>query len=62
MLSVKSNELPKNFCSVPWLQIHTEPDGKIFPCCYYSHEKDHQLGNWNKNKLVEVFHNNKWNQ
>lgn len=54
-------ELPKTFCSVPWLQIHTEPDGKIFPCCYYSHEPQHHLGNWNKDKVVDTFHNKQWN-
>jgi len=54
-------KLPDTFCSVPWLQIHTEPDGKIFPCCYYSHDHAHQLGNWNSDKLVDTFNNTKWN-
>jgi len=62
MLSKTIQELPKNFCSVPWLQIHTEPDGKVFPCCYYSHDESHELGNWNKEKIVDIFHGEKWNK
>lgn len=61
MIDVKQKELPKTFCSVPWLQIHTEPDGKIFPCCYYSHKSEHQLGNWKNDKLSDTFHGDKWN-
>jgi len=45
MIDKKIEDLPESFCSVPWLQIHTEPDGKVFPCCYYSHDSEHSLGN-----------------
>jgi radical SAM protein with 4Fe4S-binding SPASM domain len=61
MLDRKIEDLPKSFCSVAWLQIHTEPDGKVFPCCYYSHKSEHDLGNWNQEKIVDIFHNDKWN-
>lgn len=61
MLDRKIEDLPKSFCSVAWLQIHTEPDGKVFPCCYYSHKNEHALGNWNQEKIVDIFHNDKWN-
>jgi radical SAM protein with 4Fe4S-binding SPASM domain len=54
-------DLPKSFCSVPWLQIHTEPDNKVFPCCYYSHKPAHSLGNWNKEKATDIFNGEKWN-
>jgi radical SAM protein with 4Fe4S-binding SPASM domain len=53
-------KLPEKFCSVPWLQVHTEPDGKIFPCCYYSHKSEHQLGNWNLNRISDTFQGEKW--
>lgn len=58
----KDINFPEHFCSVPWLQIHTEPDGKVFPCCYYNFEPQHHLGNWNDNKIVEIFNSDKWNQ
>jgi len=63
MISKTIPELPKTFCSVPWLQIHTEPDGEITPCCYFNpeQEKEHSLGNWNDSTLINVFHNDKWN-
>jgi radical SAM protein with 4Fe4S-binding SPASM domain len=57
----QTTEFPKNFCSVPWLQIHTEPDGKVMPCCYYSHQTEHKLGNWKEDQLKTIFHNDKWN-
>lgn len=56
-----TKEFPKNFCSVPWLQIHTEPDGQVSPCCYYSLKPKYTLGNWNQDKLQDIFHNEKWN-
>lgn len=58
----ETKEFPKNFCSVPWLQIHTEPDGKVMPCCYYSHQTEHKLGNWKEDQLKTIFHNDKWNK
>ena len=61
MLDINEDEFPKHFCSVPWLQIHTEPDGKVFPCCYYSHETSHNLGNWNKSKLTDIFYGEGFN-
>ena len=62
MLDINEDEFPKHFCSVPWLQIHTEPDGKVFPCCYYSHETSHNLGNWNKSKLTDIFYGEGFNK
>jgi radical SAM protein with 4Fe4S-binding SPASM domain len=62
MIDKKIEDLSKTFCSVPWLQIHTEPDGKVFPCCYYSHDSEHSLGNWNKEKTGDIFHGKKWNE
>ena len=61
MLDINEEEFPKHFCSVPWLQIHTEPDGKVFPCCYYSHEQKHDLGNWNQKKLKDIFYGKRFN-
>jgi radical SAM protein with 4Fe4S-binding SPASM domain len=57
-----TQKLPESFCSVPWLQIHTEPDGKVFPCCYYGHAENHKLGNWNDQKIKDIFHGDKWNE
>ena len=57
-----TKEFPKNFCSVPWLQIHTEPDGKVMPCCYYSHKTEHRLGNWKEDQLKTIFNNDKWSK
>jgi len=62
MIDKQIKDLPESFCSVAWLQIHTEPDGKVFPCCYYSHDHEHKLGNWNKEKIVDIFHGDKWNE
>ena len=42
-VDLESKKLPETFCSVPWLQIHTEADGKIMPCCYYSHDDIHRF-------------------
>ena len=53
------NNPPSNFCSVPWLQIHTEPGGEVQPCCYFS--KWHELGNWKNNTIKEIYHGEKWN-
>lgn len=61
-MALDNNNFPEHFCSVPWLQIHTEPDGKVMPCCYYSHDHQHKLGNWNDSKIVDIFHNDKWNK
>lgn len=61
-MALENDKFPEHFCSVPWLQIHTEPDGKVMPCCYYSHDYRHKLGNWNEDKIVDIFHNDKWNQ
>lgn len=61
-MALDNNDFPEHFCSVPWLQIHTEPDGKVMPCCYYSHEYAHGLGNWNDKKIVDIFHGDKWNK
>lgn len=59
-------DLPETFCSVPWLQIHTEPDGKITPCCYYNPDlqakPEYELGNWDSSTLIEAFHGEKWNE
>ena len=62
MLDRKIEDLPESFCSVPWLQIHTEPDGKIFPCCYYSFDNNEHLGNWNDSKIRDIFNSDKWNK
>ncbi len=62
MIDKKIEDFPETLCTVAWLQIHTEPDGKVFPCCYYSHDSQHNLGNWNKEKIVDIFHGEKWNK
>jgi len=62
MIDKRIEDLPESLCSVAWLQIHTEPDGKVFPCCYYSHDNQHNLGNWNKEKIADIFHGQKWNE
>jgi len=62
IMALDTDKFPEHFCSVPWLQIHTEPNGKVMPCCYYSHDHRDSLGNWKDNKLVDIFHGEKWNQ
>ena len=47
------NKLPDNFCSVAWLQIHSEPDGDVSPCCYYDLQKP--MGNWGKQELINIY-------
>lgn len=58
MINLK--KFPSNFCSVPWLQVHTEPDGKVYPCCYFD-QKDY-LGNWNEEKIVNIYKGTAWNK
>jgi radical SAM protein with 4Fe4S-binding SPASM domain len=55
-----TNNLPENFCSVAWLQIHSEPDGDVSPCCYFDIKKP--LGNWGKEELITIYNNEQWNQ
>jgi len=62
IMALDTDKFPEHFCSVPWLQIHTEPDGKVMPCCYFSHDPQYKLGNWKDKKLVDIFHSEKWNQ
>lgn len=60
-----NKKIPETFCSVPWLQIHTEPDGMIMPCCYYNsyyNEDADRMGNWRTDSLSDVFYSDKWNQ
>lgn len=52
------NNLPENFCSVAWLQIHTEPNGDVMPCCYY--ENSMAIGNWKESKLLDIYHSDAW--
>ena len=54
------NKLPDNFCSVAWLQIHSEPDGDVSPCCYYDLQKP--MGNWGKQELINIYNSDNWNQ
>ena len=56
---VNRDNIPPNFCSVPWLQLHTEPDGSIMPCCYYDIEDP--IANWNTSSIIDAYHSAKWN-
>lgn len=43
----------KPLCMIPWVHLHTWPNGNVYPCCITPME--HIAGNLNDNTLEEVF-------
>jgi radical SAM protein with 4Fe4S-binding SPASM domain len=48
------NSMPsKTFCVIPWIHLHTWPDGRVIPCCIMTPDK--QIGNLKDNTLEELW-------
>jgi radical SAM protein with 4Fe4S-binding SPASM domain len=41
------------FCIMPWVHLHTWPNGKVFPCCLA--DSNHPIGNLKDNTLEEIW-------
>jgi radical SAM protein with 4Fe4S-binding SPASM domain len=51
--SLKNNMSSKTFCIVPWIHLHTWPDGRVIPCCIMTPDK--AIGNLKDNTLEELW-------
>lgn len=45
----------QHFCMLPWVHMHSYPDGRVYPCCLADYW--HPVGDLRKNTMEEV-----WNQ
>lgn len=43
----------KSFCMLPWMHIHSFPDGKAFPCCMT--DMNHSVGNTKTSSISEIW-------
>jgi len=43
----------KNLCMLPWVHLHTWPNGTVYPCCVTP--MNYKAGNLNDNTLEEVY-------
>jgi len=43
----------KTFCMLPWMHIHSYPDGRAYPCCFAL--DSYPIGDLNKSSMEEVF-------
>jgi len=46
-----------NLCIIPWIHLHTWPNGSVYPCCISPME--HRVGNLNEKSLQEIFNDDK---
>ena len=44
-----------HFCMLPWIHLHSYPDGRAYPCCDSVY--DYPVGNTNKDSLKEIWNN-----
>jgi radical SAM protein with 4Fe4S-binding SPASM domain len=51
----KHQNLPKNFCVLPWHHIYVDPAGECKPCCLINTNKS--WGNLNENSLETIWNN-----
>lgn len=51
----------KTFCIYPWIHIHTDPNGKAFPCCFFDSNTE-SLGSVKKNSLKELWNGDRMKQ
>ena len=47
------DKVSKTFCIMPWVHLHTWPNGNVFPCCLA--DSDYPLGNMKDNSLEEIW-------
>ena len=46
------NKLGKRFCIMPWIHLHSIPDGRVMGCCIW--KNDHYLGNVKEQTVEEI--------
>ena len=55
MTTLKDN---KNFCVLPWVHIHSWPDGQMMPCCMaHPCKETPAIGNLKTDNVLEVWNN-----
>lgn len=47
------DKVSNTFCIIPWVHLHTWPNGKVFPCCLA--DSNHPIGNLKDNTLEEIW-------
>jgi MoaA/NifB/PqqE/SkfB family radical SAM enzyme len=47
------DKISKSFCILPWIHLHTWPNGDVFPCCLS--DSTYPIGNLKKNTLREIW-------
>lgn len=47
------DKVSKTFCILPWIHLHTWPNGNVFPCCIA--DSDYPLGNLKDHSLEEIW-------
>jgi MoaA/NifB/PqqE/SkfB family radical SAM enzyme len=45
----------KTFCMLPWVHLYVSPHGYANPCCLAPWEKEHILGDFNKESFQEIW-------
>jgi len=50
----------ETFCMLPWMHLHSFPDGRAYPCCFAFDKFD--VGNLNNQSMEEVFNGEKMKQ
>jgi radical SAM protein with 4Fe4S-binding SPASM domain len=55
---MKSREIPKSLCAVPWLNLSIDVNGMVRPCCKFEQprmESERKFGNLQVNDLAEIW-------
>jgi radical SAM protein with 4Fe4S-binding SPASM domain len=52
----------KQFCIYPWIHMHVEPSGRVFPCCGATYKDSSTLGNTNHSSLKEIWNSDRMKQ
>jgi radical SAM protein with 4Fe4S-binding SPASM domain len=52
----------KQFCIYPWIHMHVEPSGQVFPCCGVTHHDEGSLGNSNHSSLNKIWNSDRMKQ
>ena len=49
--------ISKTFCILPWLHLHTWPNGNVYPCCVT--DATEEVGNLKEDTLEDIWNNDK---
>lgn len=52
----QGDRVSETFCIMPWVHLHTWPNGNVYPCCLA--DSDYPLGNLKDNTLEEIWNSN----